>query len=236
MRPGLPSSVARSTRSIQILPPFAATSNDCRARNGVEDQSRIEFNRQRADELRELIERAQGEISAAESRKVQHSAQMQETDSLIEKTNADLQARESELKELTQELERVRSERGLLEKKGKELQIAAAKSESRAATLAEELSGTIARRDATVGQINALTITLKDAGTAREKIVNEIQSASSTVTAEQKRLADFVADSQTAENDLQRGKRRVVRNPKKPGRIRKDVGRKKIEARYSAVS
>src|ERR1700737_3495949 len=49
-------------------------------------RSRIEFNRQRKDELSDLIERARGAFATAESKRKQHAAQIRESDALIEKT------------------------------------------------------------------------------------------------------------------------------------------------------
>src|SRR5437773_9847549 len=74
-------------------------------------RSRIEFNRQRRDELSDLIERARGDIATAESKRKQHAAQICESDALIEKTLRFLQSKQEELAKVTELLDRLRAKR-----------------------------------------------------------------------------------------------------------------------------
>src|SRR5256712_1937609 len=74
-------------------------------------QNRIQVNRQRADELTELIERFRKDIANAEGKRKQHSAQIRESDALIEKTKRLLEKEETELAEFTERLAELRSQR-----------------------------------------------------------------------------------------------------------------------------
>ena len=69
-------------------------------------RSRIEFNRQRAEEINELITRYRNDIAAAETKRTEQATQIEEADALIEKTNALLEAKQAELAELTAALDR----------------------------------------------------------------------------------------------------------------------------------
>ena len=165
-------------------------------------QHRIEFNRTRGDELRELIARAGDEIAAAETRLTQQAAQMREADSLIEQSRLVLQTHEDELKNCNEGLVRSRSERAGSELRAKELQIAMAKLESRATALSEDLSSTIARRDATLAQIDALGFEIRETIAGHAKIEAEISAARSAVTVDQKHVADLLANSKKTEEEL----------------------------------
>ncbi|HSH37808.1 MAG TPA: AAA family ATPase, partial [Chthoniobacterales bacterium] len=74
-------------------------------------RSRIEFNRQRAQELSELIDRYTNDIAAAETKRTEQANQISEADALIEKTNRLLEAKRTELAELTAKAAHLRAER-----------------------------------------------------------------------------------------------------------------------------
>src|SRR5215471_1182363 len=80
-------------------------------------RNRIQFNRQRAEELNELLERSRKDIAAAETKRVQQSIEIQAANALIEKTSEALKAGEAELNKLTGRLSDVRAERGAHESK-----------------------------------------------------------------------------------------------------------------------
>src|ERR1700686_662907 len=63
--------------------------------------SRIELNRQRAEELTELIERARKDTAAAKVKRGQQQQEIQEVDALIEKTGQLVQRKKAELISLT---------------------------------------------------------------------------------------------------------------------------------------
>src|SRR5204863_6231679 len=64
-------------------------------------RNRIEFNRQRAQELAELIERAQRDIAEAENKRNQQAAQIKQPNSSIAEIEQQLKEKEAELAELS---------------------------------------------------------------------------------------------------------------------------------------
>src|SRR5204863_9184215 len=62
-------------------------------------RNRIEFNRQRAQELTELIERARRDLAEAENKRNQHAAQIEQTNSSITEIEQHLKEKEAELTE-----------------------------------------------------------------------------------------------------------------------------------------
>src|SRR6202022_4433894 len=64
-------------------------------------RDRIEFNRQRAEELTELIDRARNEISAAESKRRRQQTEMEQVSELVSKTAQGLTTKREELTQLS---------------------------------------------------------------------------------------------------------------------------------------
>jgi chromosome segregation protein len=73
--------------------------------------SRIELNRQRAEELTELIQRSRKDIAAVEAKRSQQEREIQDASALIEKTNQLLQTKQDELATLTDFISELRAER-----------------------------------------------------------------------------------------------------------------------------
>src|SRR5262252_3012635 len=137
-------------------------------------RNRIEFNRQRAQELAELIERAQREVADAENKRNQQAAQIKQTNNSIAEIAQQLKEKEAELTELSilaGEIHKKRSDRGT---RLQELQFALSKSESRISAFEEELTGTKARRELTHAQIEQLLREIEVLAKARDKIVRQI--------------------------------------------------------------
>ncbi|MGE5214373.1 MAG: chromosome segregation protein SMC [Nitrospirota bacterium] len=137
-------------------------------------RNRIEFNRQRAQELAELMERAQRDVADAENKRNQQAVQIKQTNSSIAEIEQHLKAKEAELTELSilaGEIHKKRSDRVT---RLQELQLALSKSESRISTLEEELTGTKARRELTHAQIEQLLTEIDLLAKTRDKIVDEI--------------------------------------------------------------
>jgi len=137
-------------------------------------RSRIEFNRQRAEELAELTQRARREIIEAEKKRKQHDADIEQTNNSIAEIERRLKEQENELTELVSlagEIQKNRAERGT---RFQELQLALSRSESRISTLEDELSGTKTRRESTGAQIEHLTKEIHASSEAREKLVRQL--------------------------------------------------------------
>ena len=137
-------------------------------------RSRIDFNKQRAQEFADLIERARRDIAEAEKKRKQHVADIEETNNSILEIERQLKEQETELTELSilaGEIHKSRTER---DARFQQLQLAFSKSESRISAIDEELSGTKARHDLTGAQIQQLAREIKNLGEAREKLARQI--------------------------------------------------------------
>jgi chromosome segregation protein len=137
-------------------------------------RSRIEFNRQRAEEFAELVERAQRDIGDAEKKRIQHAAEIEQTNHSIAEIERQLKEKEAELSDratLAGQIQKNRTERGT---QLHELQLTLSKSESRVATIEEELSGIKTRRELTRAQSEHLANQIRTLTTAREKLARHI--------------------------------------------------------------
>src|SRR5438067_2820790 len=142
--------------------------------------SRMEFNRQRAEELGDLIERARRDIAEAEKKRKQHAVAIEKTNSSIAEIERQLQKEEAELTELaslTATLQKTRDERGT---QLQELQLAVSKCETRISALEEELGGINSRRELTRSQIEKLTREIRTSSDAREELVRQIAASLKT--------------------------------------------------------
>jgi len=137
-------------------------------------RNRIEFNRQRAEELTEFAERARRDIAEAETKRERHAAEIEHTNSSIVEVERHLKEKEAELGKvsiLAGEMHKDRTERNT---RLQELQLALSKSETRISALNEELSGTKARREMTSTQIEQIAAEIKGSSEARGKLVEQI--------------------------------------------------------------
>jgi len=166
-------------------------------------RSQIEFNRQRADEIAELIARSKREIAAAEAKREQQQAQMKEVGTLVEQTAQLLQTKQAELAQLTELASRIRADRAGGDSELQALRLALAKSESRAAALQDEITGITIRRDATSEHLRDLDAAILEARIACEKADTTLAAARAGSEGEQKNAESLLADAQDAEKTLQ---------------------------------
>src|SRR5262249_15306718 len=101
-------------------------------------RSRIEFNRQRAEEVAELIERAQRDIADAEKKRKHHAAEMKQTNSLIGEMERHLKENEGELSQLASQAGEMQRNRTEHSARLQELQFVLSKSESKISALEGE--------------------------------------------------------------------------------------------------
>src|SRR5438874_3812435 len=165
-------------------------------------RSRIEFNRQRKDELSDLIERARGDIATAESKRKQHAAQIRESAALIEKTQRFLQSKQDELANVTESLDTLRAKREARQVDRETARASLSKYEAPVDKLEGDLAGITARRELTQEQIRQISIETKEATKAYEGIASEIATARNATESEQKKMEELLAQSQTAETNL----------------------------------
>jgi len=170
-------------------------------------RNRIEFSKQRVEELAGLIQRAQRDIAEAETKRKKHAAEIQQTNSSIAKIEQHLKEKEAELTEasaLAGEMHKDRTERGT---RLQTLQIALTKSESRLSALDEELSGTKARRELTAAQIEQLAEEIKTSSEAREKLVAQIAAS---LNVSQRERADVETSLRQREKLLAEAEQRLA--------------------------
>src|SRR5262245_21116875 len=137
-------------------------------------RNRIEFNRQRAQELAELIERARRDVADAENKRNQQAAQIKQTNSSIAEIEHHLNEKEAEVSELSALAGEIHKKRSDRVTRLQELQVALSKSESRISAFEEELTGTKARRELTHDQSEQLVKEIEVLAKSRDKIVGQI--------------------------------------------------------------
>src|SRR4249919_935194 len=137
-------------------------------------RNRIEFNRQRAQELTELIDRARRDITEAEKKRHLQEDQIKQTNSSIAEIEQHLKQNEAELTELSVLAGEIHKKRSDRVTRLQELQLALSKSESRISALEEELTGTKARRELTHAQVEQLLKEIEALTEAREELAGGI--------------------------------------------------------------
>jgi chromosome segregation protein len=157
------SEIAESRAEVQRLDSEIAT-----------HRNRIEFNRQRAQELTELVERSRRDVAEAENKRNQQAAQIKQTNSSIAEIEQHLKEKEAELTELSTLAGEIHKKRSDRVTRLQELQLAVSKSESRISALEEEFTGTKARRELTHAQIEQLLREIEALIEARDKLVGQI--------------------------------------------------------------
>jgi chromosome segregation protein len=170
-------------------------------------RSRIEFNRQRAKELAELIERARRDIAEAEKKRKQQAAEIEQTNNSIAKIERHLEEKQAALAELTSLAGEMHKNRPKRAARLQELQLALSKCESRILTFDEEVSGTKTRRELTRTQIEQLTKEIKALTDARQKLVRQIAASLKT---SQREAIDVEAHVREKEKLLSEGEQNLA--------------------------
>ncbi|HST29714.1 MAG TPA: chromosome segregation protein SMC [Chthoniobacterales bacterium] len=191
------------------------------------NKSRIEFNRQRKEELNDLIERASFDIASAENKRKQHAYQIHESDSLIEKTQHLLQSKQTELAKVTEALDKLRARRETRETERRNATASLSKYEARIDKLEDELAGITARRELTEEQIRQLSSEIKEATKAREKLSADVAAAHKSTETEQTKLEELQAQSQTADANLRRQQDLLVQANEEAGTLERMLAEKR---------
>jgi chromosome segregation protein len=165
-------------------------------------QNRIQFNRQRAEELTELIERSQKDIVATEAKRAQQGKEIEDANALIEKTGQFLKGRETELAKITDLLSELRAARSAHESKLEVLRVAVSKIEKRIAELQDEISGLAIRRETTEENRRSIDAAISEAREARDKAHNEIAAARAAGEAGRKNLELLKATLQVCQEKV----------------------------------
>ena len=167
-------------------------------------RNRIEFNRQRTDEITELIGRSKGEIAAAEAKRAQQELEIQELNALAEKTATVIREKQAALDHLTAMVAKVRSDRAAREEVLKTLQLASSKSENRISTMEDDLAGMSARREATADHLKNLEAETAAAQKSREQSETALAQARSATDGERKNVDLLLDEAKSAETCLHR--------------------------------
>jgi chromosome segregation protein len=177
-------------------------------------QNRIQFNRQRAEELTELVERSRKDIAAAEAKRAQQGKELEEANARVEKTSQLLQAQEAELAKLTRLISKLRAERSAHDSKLEVLRSSRSKNEKRIAELEDEISGLAIRRDATEETRRDLEAAISEARATRDKVRKELGAARGAAETEQKNLDLLKAKSRASEQTLHEQQQRLASTEK----------------------
>jgi len=191
------------------------------------NKSRIEFNRQRKEELNDLLERARRDIAEAETKRKQQAAQIRESDAVIEKTQNLLQSKQSELAKVTEALDKLRARREAREAERKNATASLSTYEARIDKVEDELAGLTARRELTEEQIRQISLEIKEATKAREKLAAEIITAHKSTEAEQKKLEELRAQSAGAETNLRRQQELLAQADDEAGALERTLAEKR---------
>jgi len=188
--------------------------------------NRIQFNRQRAEELTELIERSGKDIAAAEAKRVQQDKELEDANALIEKTRQLLQAKEAELAKLTNLISKLRCERNAYDSKLIALQSSGSKSEKRNAELEDEISGLVIRRDATAETRRDLDAAISKARSTQGKVQKELATMRAAAETGQKNINLLKTKSQASEETLRERKQHLAGTEKSLTEIERALAEK----------
>jgi chromosome segregation protein len=176
--------------------------------------NQIQFNRQRAEELTELIERSRKDVAAADAKRVQQDKELSEVNALVKKTSQLLQAKEGELEKVTDLISKLRSERNAYDSKLEARRLSGSKNEERIAELQDELSGLAIRRDATEETRRALDATISEACVTRDKVEKALAAARAAAETGQKNVELLKKKSQASEETLREQQQRLTNTEK----------------------
>ncbi|HMJ05057.1 MAG TPA: hypothetical protein VK474_02265, partial [Chthoniobacterales bacterium] len=182
-------------------------------------RNRIEFNRQRAQELGELITRNETDIATAETKRSEQATQLQEADALIARTNQLLRTKENEVEELAEKLRAARGERVAKEEELQALQLSLSKLESRINTLQSDLTGITARRDATAARISELMRALEEQTRHLEEARTKLAGARAAMETERQTAEQRKENLRQAEEEFHRSQAAVATAEKEITRL-----------------
>src|SRR5436190_5044044 len=177
-------------------------------------QNRIQVNRQRADELTELIERFRKDIAVAKAKRVQQEKELQDANALIEKTNEVLQGKETELAKLTALISQLRAEQSAHKSKSEAVRLASSKNEDRIAELEDEISGIAVRREITEENRRDIDAAVSDVHATRDRVQKEVTVARAAMETTRINVDLLKNKAQAREEKLREQQRLLARTEK----------------------
>ncbi len=200
-------SEAKATREREELAGIEGQINEARGEQQLlqndlhSNRSRIEFNQQRGEELRGLMQRYQAEIDAAEAKKEQQAAEIQAASDQIEKIAALLLTQENDATGFENRLAAAREERAANETELHDLQVGLSRLEARVENLLAEVQGTAARREATAARITELSSAAEEASKSLEEKRGQLAAGRSSMESGRHTLEGLIAQLQVAERE-----------------------------------
>jgi chromosome segregation protein len=182
-------------------------------------RNRIQFNRQRAQELGELIERYESDIAAAEIKRSEQETQINEADALIAMTDQLLETKENEVEQLTETLRGTRAERLQREDELQALHLSLSKFESRITTFQNDLTGISARRDATAARISELSRVMSGETHHVEEARSNLARARAAMESEQQTTEKLRQNLRLSEEQQQQQQSSLARAEKEIARV-----------------
>jgi chromosome segregation protein len=167
-------------------------------------RSRIDFNRERSEELSALIERYESDIAAAETKLAQQESEIHDTDALLRETERLLETKKNELAQANERAGDVRRERETHDQALQALELSISKAENRIADLEEEISGTMSRQAATTPRLAELEASLGKATAARDQVTTLLEAKRAAAAEQQEALQDWTAKIPSAEEAVAR--------------------------------
>jgi chromosome segregation protein len=189
-------------------------------------RNQIAFNRQRAEETGELIERYTNDIAAAEAKRNEQATQLQEADARIASTNQLLISKEEEVERLSEGLQVARAERAQKEEELRTLQLSLSKLESRLTNLESDLTGVRVRRDATAARIAELTTFMGEANGALQEARANLAAARAAMETERQTAEQRKENLRAAEERLQENQAQVAEAEKEIARLERTIAEK----------
>jgi len=189
-------------------------------------RNQIAFNRQRAEETGELIERYTNDIAAAEAKRSEQATQLQEADALIARTNQLLVSKESEGERLNEGLRAARDERTAKEEELRALQLSVSKLETRIASLESDLTGVKARRDATAARAGELSTLISEAKSNLQVAQNNLAGARTALETERLTAEERKENLRAAEERLRQSQDGVGTAEKEIARLERTIAEK----------
>lgn len=184
---------------------------------------RIEFNRQRAQEFVELIDRYGNDIGAAEAKQTQQANEIEEADALIEKTNRLLATKEAELDELAQRAARLRDERAEREAELTGIRDSITTMQSRISGWEDDLNGSSVRRETTVARLADLETAIGAAARQFAETAQQLTTARTAITAEETRLGELLNEARGAEKQLQEAEQTLAGAEKNLATLEREI-------------
>ena len=167
-------------------------------------RNRIDFNRERAQELTSLIDRYASDVTSAETKLEQQETEIHSTDALLAETERLLAAKKTELAEATARAADVRRERETQVASLQALELSISRAENRLADLSAEIAGTSERRSATAPRLAELGASLGEAIASREQLAEAVEKIRARSQAQSQIVQELTAKIPPAEEEVAR--------------------------------